>query len=76
MPKVGIFTRGAKSIIVAADSLLAITGCPSGNAIRVAGATPIEQDKTAPVTSCVAIRFSLSSVAKVTDGLLYKHRVL
>jgi hypothetical protein len=49
MPKVGMLSRGTKSMMVAAGRPLAIT--PVGVALRGAGVTPNEQVIMAPVTT-------------------------
>jgi hypothetical protein len=49
IPKVGIFSMGTKSMMVAAGKPVAIT--PVGVALRGAGATPNEQVIMAPVTT-------------------------
>jgi hypothetical protein len=59
IPKVGILTIGAKSIIVAAGILAAKTGGPFGITINEVGATPKEHCSIAPIQTCCAIRIML-----------------
>jgi hypothetical protein len=64
MPNGKILTNGTKSMMVAANILLAMTGVPLGITIKELGATPNEHCNIAPIQTCCGMNHSLIYVPK------------